>query len=141
MANCRRRKIVAPLDNSRDTKPLSFCEKIPPPREAQNRKRSFCKVIRNPMADAYFSKHAERDLKHLPPTAYNALRNTHLPALAKNPRAGKMLHGPLRGYFSFDFWSGGVSYRIAYEIIKGDVVILIIDTRDNFYKKFSRRVL
>ena len=92
------------------------------------------------MATVYFSNRAERDLKHLPLAASRALRDTHLLVLEKNPRAGKMLHGPLRGYFSYDFWSSGVSYRIAYEVIRGDVIILMLDARDNFYKKFTRRI-
>jgi mRNA-degrading endonuclease RelE of RelBE toxin-antitoxin system len=88
----------------------------------------------------FFSPASERDVKRLPIVAREELRAEYLPVLSANPRSGKMLHGPLRGYFSYDFRSAGVSYRIAYELISGDIVILMIDTRDNFYKKFSRRV-
>ena len=91
------------------------------------------------MATVYFSGPAEQDLKRLPPSAQSELRLKCVPLLSKNPRAGKMLRGPLRGYFSFEFWSRGVSYRIAYELFEGGVIILMIDTRDNFYKKFSHR--
>lgn len=87
-----------------------------------------------------FSSPAEKDLKRLPRTVQEELRLEHIPKLADNPRIGKMLHGPLRGYFSYDFWSGGTSYRIAYEIMEKDVVILMLKTRDNFYKRFSKRV-
>ena len=93
------------------------------------------------MTTVFFSPAAERDLKCLSGNTYEELRKIHIPRLAENSRSGKPLHGPLRGYFSYDFWSEAISYRIAYEIIKNDVVILMIDTRDNFYKKFSRRVL
>ncbi len=91
------------------------------------------------MAQIFFASSAERDLKKLPEQAREMLHNTHLGELAQNPRIGKSLHGPLRGYFSYEFWSGGVSYRIAYEIIERTIVILMVDTRDNFYKKFSKR--
>jgi len=92
------------------------------------------------MTAIFFSKPAERDVKHLPVHAQEALRMEHLPQLVKNSRSGKSLHGPLRAYFSYDFRSGGVSYRVAYELMDGDVVILMIDSRDNFYKKFTRRI-
>lgn len=92
------------------------------------------------MATVFFSKPAERDVKHLPIRVQEALRMVHVPQLAQNPRAGKSLHGPLRGYFSYDFQSGGVSYRIAYELMNGNAVILMINSRDNFYKKFIRRI-
>jgi len=91
------------------------------------------------MATVFFSSPAEHDLKRLPLAAQDSLRTEHISRLAENRRTGKPLHGPLRGYFSYDFWSQGVSYRIAYELIKNDVIILMIDTRDNFYKKFLRR--
>jgi len=87
----------------------------------------------------YFSKPAERDLKSLSRPATEKFQ-AELKHLEANPRVGKILHGPLRGYFSYDFWSGGVSYRAAYEIVKGSVIILMVDARDNFYKKFSRRI-
>lgn len=92
------------------------------------------------MAAVLFSKPAERDIKHLPVRVQEVLRMEHVPRLGKNPHSGKLLHGPLRGYFSYDFRSGGVSYRIAYEIINSEVVIIMIDSRDNFYKKFIRRI-
>lgn len=67
----------------------------------------------------YFSKNpAEHDLKRLPIRAQEVLQTKHIPVLRENSRSGKPLHGPLRGYFSYDFWVAGVSYRIAYEITK-----------------------
>ena len=92
------------------------------------------------MYTVFFSPASERDVKKLPTVAQAALRDEHIGVLSADPRSGKMLHGPLRGYFSYDFRSVGVSYRIAYELMSGGLVILMIDTRDNFYKKFSRRV-
>jgi len=93
------------------------------------------------MGKVFFSRSAERDLKRLPKLALHELQTKHILRLELNPRAGKMLHGPLRGYFAYEFWSDTVSYRIAYEISSGDVIILMIDSRDNFYKKFSRRTV
>ena len=88
----------------------------------------------------FFSPASERDVKRLPRVAREELRTEHIPVLSADNRSGKMLHGPLRGYFSYDFRSAGVSYRIAYELTGRDLIVLMIDTRDNFYKKFSRRV-
>ncbi|MBI4117088.1 MAG: type II toxin-antitoxin system RelE/ParE family toxin [Parcubacteria group bacterium] len=91
------------------------------------------------MAIVYFSKPAEHDLKYLPKSAVETIRK-ELIRFQTNLRIGKPLHGPLRGYFSFDFWSAGVSYRCAYELAKDNILVLMVDTRDNFYKKFARRV-
>lgn len=91
------------------------------------------------MAAVFFTQAAERDVKRLPQKTQEILRTEHIPELAANPRAGKQLHGPLRGYFSYEFFSEGVPYRIAYELMRGDVVILMISLRDNFYRKFTRR--
>lgn len=91
------------------------------------------------MAKVFFSPPAERDFRRLPRDVREIFQQKHLQRFSENARVGKLLHGPLRGHFSYEFWVGGVSYRIAYEIIKGDVVVLMIDTRDNFYKKFLRR--
>lgn len=92
------------------------------------------------MATVYLSNGAEKDLKHLPTQTVASLQKEHLRLLSSNPRVGKLLHGPLHGYFSYEFASTGISYRIAYELVKNDVIILMIAKRDNFYKKFTRRV-
>ncbi len=92
------------------------------------------------MATVRFSHPAEGDLRHLPRMAAAALETEYIPRLAANPRAGKPLHGPLRGLFAYDFHSEGVSYRMAYEFMRGEAVIIMVDTRDNFYKKLLRRI-
>ena len=92
------------------------------------------------MATVRFSRPAESDLRHLPQIAAAALETECAPRLADSPRTGKPLHGPLRGLFSYDFHSKGVSYRIAYEIVSGEVIIIMVGARDNFYKKLLRRI-
>ena len=92
------------------------------------------------MAMVYFSSAAERDLKHLPREVQDSLQKDQIPQLVSNPRIGKSLHGPLRGCFSYDFHIEGISYRIAYEITKDNVIISMIGARENFYKKLSRRI-
>jgi len=92
------------------------------------------------MAVVYFLSAAERDQKHLPREVQDSLQKDQIPQLISNPQIGKSLHGPLRDCFSYEFSSVGTSYRIAYELIKGDVVILMIDKRENFYKKLTRRI-
>lgn len=92
------------------------------------------------MVKVYFSKPAEKDLKRLSRSVQESFRDKHILALAENSHASKPLHGPLRGYFSYDFHVEGISYRIAYEINKDDVIILMINSRENFYKKLSHRI-
>jgi len=92
------------------------------------------------MAAVYFSNAAERDLKRMPREVQDSLRKNQIPQLISDPRIGKPLHGPLRDCLSYDFHVEGISYRIAYEIIKNNVIVLMIGARENFYKKLSRRI-
>ena len=92
------------------------------------------------MAVVYFLSAAERDQKHLPREVQDSLQKDQIPQLISNPQIGKSLHGPLRDCFSYDFHVEGISYRIAYEITKNSVIVLMIGARENFYKKLSRRI-
>jgi len=92
------------------------------------------------MAAVYFLSAAERDLKRLSREVQDSLQKDRIPRLVSNSQIGKPLHGPLRGCFSYDFYVEGISYRVAYEITKDNVIILMIGARENFYKKLSRRI-
>ena len=70
-----------------------------------------------------------------------ALYDTHLPLLAENPHIGERLKGEYR-YHRYKFTQRGVSYRIVYDIKSAELVIILIliGTRENFYKELKRRV-
>lgn len=90
------------------------------------------------MAKVFFSPAAEKDLKHFSRQAQEEVKNC-LALLGSDPLSGKPLHGPLRGFFVYRFTVDGASYRIAYEVVDRNVIVLMVGNRDNFYKKFGRR--
>ena len=91
------------------------------------------------MPRTFFSPAAEKDFGKLSGAAEKEVKK-RLTELANDPHSGKLLHGPLRGFFVLRFHAGGVAYRIVYEIVGADVLVLMIGSRDNFYKKLNRRV-
>jgi mRNA-degrading endonuclease RelE of RelBE toxin-antitoxin system len=90
------------------------------------------------MAKLLFHPAVEKELRTLPRSAREKAESC-FKELSLDPFAGKPLHGPLRGFFVYRFSADGVSYRIAYEVLRNCVIILMIGTRDNFYKSFSHR--
>ena len=61
-------------------------------------------------------------------------------AIVSKPTRGKVLDHPFRKYkirsVSFDYRNN--SYRIAYIAKRGELIFLLIDSRENFYKKLER---
>lgn len=90
------------------------------------------------MANVFFYPAALKDFKQLSGAASKEAGNC-LKQLSGDIYAGKPLRGPLRGFFVYKFNTGGTAYRIAYEIVRDRAAIIMIASRDNFYKKFSRR--
>ena len=78
----------------------------------------------------------------------NKVKNKELKALIKNevdkiienPAVGKILEHPFRKYNvqSMGFIYDKNSFRIAYILNKDELVFLLIDSRENFYKKLER---
>lgn len=91
------------------------------------------------MAKILFYPAAEKDFRQLPVIAREEAENC-MEQLSGNLYAGKPLHGPLRGYFVYPFHAAGIAYRIAYEIAHNNAAIIMLGSRDNFYKKFGRRI-
>lgn len=58
---------------------------------------------------------------------------TELRALAKTPLQNPKLSPPLAPLRSHHFKHQGTDYRMAY-LIEGDVIVVLIGTRENFYK-------
>ena len=90
------------------------------------------------MAKIFFYPAALKDFRQLPDTTLKEAKKC-LNQLSGDLYVGKTLHGPLRGFFVYKFNASGTAYRIAYEIIDDNAAIIMIASRDNFYKKFSRR--
>ena len=72
----------------------------------------------------------------------SSLIKSEVDKIIKNPSLGKILEHPFRKY---NIQSGGFiydknSFRIAYILNKDELVFLLIDSRENFYKKLERIV-
>lgn len=67
----------------------------------------------------------------------------HAPKIAENPYSqGSRLKGNFSGFWKYVFRCNGIAYRVAYEIKSTELIIavIMIGTRENFYKELKRRV-
>ncbi|HCE86717.1 MAG: Cytotoxic translational repressor of toxin-antitoxin stability system [Parcubacteria group bacterium GW2011_GWC2_44_17] len=87
------------------------------------------------------SSSAKKDLKKLPQQVQDEIKFVHSRRI-QDCHYGIKLKGELKRYCKYAFQHQGVAYRIAYEIKKDIllIVIIIIGTRENFYKELKRRV-
>jgi len=71
-----------------------------------------------------------------------SLIKSEVDKIIKDPTLGKALEHPFRKYrlqsAGFDYNKN--SFRIAYIANEGELVFLLIDSRENFYKKLERIV-
>jgi len=83
---------------------------------------------------------ARRDLKKLPHPVYIKIEE-YFGSLSLDPYKGEPLHGVLKGFWKVSFNVQSVSYRIVYQILKTEKVVLIImvGSRERFYERLSRR--
>ena len=85
----------------------------------------------------------KKDLKRLDRPVLLVLYDTHLPLLKENPFIGERLKGKYRLYYRYKFTHQGVGYRMVYDIKTKELVIILIlvGTRENFYKELKRRII
>lgn len=82
---------------------------------------------------------AKRDLKKLPYNVQNQIVFEHLPEIERDPfGVGKPLFGVLKGELSYHF-GRNPEYRIIYFIDNDSVVVTIMGSRENLYKRAKRR--
>ena len=84
---------------------------------------------------------AQRDIKRLGTAAENEI-DRHFAVINSNPFTGEPLHGVLHGFWKYPFNLRRTSYRIVYQILKDEKVILIImvGSRESFYKRLRKRL-
>jgi len=58
--------------------------------------------------------------------------------LKENPLKGEPLRGKSRGLRSLHFTVNGVYYRAIYEVLKNVILIHLVGTRENIYRKLER---
>lgn len=95
------------------------------------------------MYSIQLSTSAKKDLKRLPAQVQDEIRHIHSHKIKDAPyQNGIKLTGGLKQYWKYVFRYKGASYRIAYEIKREVllIVIILIGARENFYKQLKRRI-
>lgn len=91
-------------------------------------------VIYTPIAEKYFKKLKDKQLKNIFKEAILSIR--------KNPDIGEAKTGDLNGLYSLDIYHNRTNYELAYRISQlenGDMIVMIMaGTRENFYKELKR---
>jgi len=94
------------------------------------------------MFEKKFHPKIKNDLKKIDKQVIKKIKEIHIQNIAKNPYKYSRLKGNLSNYFSYHFKEKGVDYRIAYEVMEDEKIIiyLIIAKRENFYKNLIKRI-
>ncbi|MBI4722269.1 MAG: type II toxin-antitoxin system RelE/ParE family toxin [Candidatus Stahlbacteria bacterium] len=84
---------------------------------------------------------ADKEIEKLDKKLRQIMRDRYFAEIAESPyTVGKRLMGNLKDFYSYRFSYQGVNYRIIYEILKEKlVVILMVSTRENLYKRLLQR--
>lgn len=84
---------------------------------------------------------SKKDINKLPNVVKIDLVEKHFPKLKTSPMSyARKLHGHLKGYYSYHF-GYHPEYRILFIIISNEVIILMIASRENFYKEAYGRLV
>jgi addiction module RelE/StbE family toxin len=82
---------------------------------------------------------AHRDLKKLPTDVQKLIAYEHLPAIEKDPiGVGYPLYGTLKSERSYHF-GRKPEYRIIYYVENDTIIVTIIGSRQNLYKRAKKR--
>lgn len=84
----------------------------------------------------------QKDIKRLDKPVQRVLRDEQFPRIKENPHCGDLLHGSLKGVWSYHFRFGGTQYRVAYEILTTEnaVLLVMVGKRGDFYEALMRRL-
>ena len=88
-----------------------------------------------------FHRKIDKDLSKQTIEFRKQIKNIHLPRLIENPLSYPALKGGLKGIRKYSFKFKNSDYRIAYSVEQDEVVVYIImvGSRENFYKKLKTR--
>ncbi len=89
-----------------------------------------------------FHKKVQKFIKKIKDQDLYSLIQKSIDSIAKDPLTGKLLEHPFRKYQirSKNFSYKGNSYRIGYTMSpdKKEILFLLVDSRENFYKKLGK---
>lgn len=93
------------------------------------------------MYQILYSTAVKKDIKSLPKKVGEEVFIA-FEAIEKNPRIAKKLKGEFSEYYSYSFIHNKIDYRIIFKIRDQELVVIVvmIDSRENVYKKLKRRV-
>lgn len=82
------------------------------------------------------------DLKKIDKSTAKEIKDTHLDIISNNPLGNEKLKGKLSHIHSYHFQKNATHYRIAYEILEDESILLhlMVASRENFYKKLENRL-
>jgi len=85
----------------------------------------------------------KQDIKRLHPKVADLIQEHYLPIIKEDPYQAENLSGQFSNLKSYHFKYIGVDYRIIYQIFENEKIVrlLMIGTRENFYKKLKLRLI
>lgn len=87
-----------------------------------------------------FHTRFKSDLKKLDKSIILEVKTIHLDIICQNPLQNPKLSGKISHLYSYHFKKNSVEYRIAYEVIDGEIIFYyMIAKRENFYNKLTKR--
>ncbi|MDM8555291.1 type II toxin-antitoxin system mRNA interferase toxin, RelE/StbE family [Desulfococcaceae bacterium HSG7] len=94
------------------------------------------------MLDIKSVKAVKKDMKRLSHEVVKEIQKVHFRNIRENPFQPHELGYGFKGLRSYHFSKQGTSYRIIYEVFEKDelIVIVMIGTRESFYKNLKRRL-
>ena len=94
------------------------------------------------MYKIFIRKSVQKDFRKLAQELQQKIKEIYFIQITKAPFKNKTLSGKLRSLKSLSFKYKRTEYRIVYQVIKQDKVVLIVmlGTRENFYKKLENRL-
>jgi mRNA-degrading endonuclease RelE of RelBE toxin-antitoxin system len=89
-----------------------------------------------------FHRNFQKFLQKVKNKGLVSLIQEQVDVIIDDPSAGKLLDQPFRKYEvrSLGFIHDKNSFRIAYTLHNDELVFLLIDSRENFYKKLERMI-
>jgi len=87
-------------------------------------------------------KPVKKDIKKLHHKVVELIKEHYFPIIKEDPNQAENLSGKFSSLKSYHFKYSSVDYRIIYQILEEEKIIriLMIGTRENFYKKLKLRL-
>lgn len=95
------------------------------------------------MYEIKFLPRAEKEIKKIKDKKLKGKIKDALIKLSENPYIGQAKKGDLSGIYRYDVYYNKTNYEISYKIYEVDnkkVIVILIGTRENFYKELKKYI-